>query len=61
MKINCQKCKKHLGEIRDATLRKGIVYLCRECNTQRVALEMMKQNEDRNSNPFGGMFGSIFR
>ena len=31
MKIYCHKCKKYLGEIRDATIRKGIVYLCRDC------------------------------
>lgn len=30
-KIHCEKCHKYLGEIRDATLRKGIVYTCSEC------------------------------
>jgi predicted SprT family Zn-dependent metalloprotease len=48
MKIHCQKCKKHLCDIRDATLRKGIFYLCRECNAQREALEIMKKNEKKN-------------
>jgi RNase P subunit RPR2 len=36
MKIHCQKCKTYLGEIRDATLRKGIVYLCRKCGKQQT-------------------------
>lgn len=30
--INCKKCKKYLGEIRDATLRKGVVYMCEQCS-----------------------------
>jgi len=31
MKIYCYICKKYMGEIRDATLRKGTKYLCPEC------------------------------
>lgn len=30
-KIYCHKCGKYLGEIRDATLRKGILFDCAEC------------------------------
>lgn len=33
-KIECDKCHKHLGEIRDATLRKGIVFICAECKSE---------------------------
>jgi len=39
-KIYCQKCKKYLGEIRDAKLRKDIAFLCKDCETQRMALEL---------------------
>jgi len=31
MKIYCHICKKHLGEVRDATIRKGTRYVCGEC------------------------------
>jgi hypothetical protein len=31
MKIRCSKCGKCLGEIRDGTLRRGVVHLCGEC------------------------------
>lgn len=31
MKIHCNKCGKYLGEVRDATLRNGIVYTCAVC------------------------------
>lgn len=30
-KLHCNNCHKYLGEIRDATLRKGIVYTCEDC------------------------------
>lgn len=31
MKINCYYCGLHLGEIRDATVRKNTKYLCGAC------------------------------
>jgi len=31
MNIQCYKCGKNLGEIRDATLRKNIYHICYEC------------------------------
>lgn len=34
-KIYCQKCGKYLGEIRDATLRKGVIYVCMVCNSRQ--------------------------
>ncbi len=40
-KIYC-KCGTYLGVIRDATLRKGIVYLCESCNIKRVASDLSK-------------------
>jgi predicted SprT family Zn-dependent metalloprotease len=32
MIIRCQECDCYLGEIRDATLKKNMSYLCSECN-----------------------------
>lgn len=34
-KISCNECNKNLGEIRDALLAKGIVYLCSECGKDK--------------------------
>lgn len=34
--IYCEKCKKYVGEIRDARLLKGIVFLCKDCNSKRT-------------------------
>lgn len=31
MNIQCYKCGKNLGEIRDATLRKNIYHICCDC------------------------------
>lgn len=33
--INCTKCNKYLGEIRDAKLAKGIVYCCADCDAKQ--------------------------
>jgi len=59
MKIFCNKCKKYLGVIREATLRKGIVYLCKECDTQRAALEL-KYNNDYNFTDYQDIFDEMF-
>lgn len=32
--IQCEKCAKPLGELRDATLRKGVVFMCAECDAR---------------------------
>lgn len=33
-KIYCKSCGKFLGEIRDATLYKSIIYLCDRCDNK---------------------------
>lgn len=38
-KIHCHLCGKYLGDIRDATLRKGTKYICEEC-TKPVKLDL---------------------
>jgi len=30
-KIHCHSCKIYVGEIRDATLRKGMIVFCAQC------------------------------
>jgi hypothetical protein len=35
--INCKLCGCKVGEIRDAKLAKGIVYLCKVCDEKREA------------------------
>lgn len=37
MKIFCEECGLYMGVIRDATLRKGIFYICENCNIKRIA------------------------
>ena len=72
--IKCEDCSKPMGEIRDATLRKGIIHICTHCNTARkklksrlVALEMLQKtdgyaNKDDffKEDLFGGVFKDIF-
>jgi hypothetical protein len=59
--IFCQGCNLPLGVIRDAKLRKGIVYLCKNCETKRVASDLMNKNKTKKpDNPFGDIFGDIF-
>ena len=41
-RIFCKGCGKYLGEIRDAKLRKGMVYLCQNCETKRIASDMAR-------------------
>ena len=43
-RIFCEGCKQYMGEIRDATLRKGIVYLCTRCETKRLASDLAQKN-----------------
>jgi hypothetical protein len=53
--IFCGICKKYLGEIRDAKLRKGIAFLCAECETKRIASGMRKKSDIKD------FFGGILR
>ena len=34
--IKCTVCRKPMGEIRDATLIKGIKYICETCDQRRL-------------------------
>ena len=35
-KIHCADCGLYLGEIRDATLRKGITHRCERCSSTQI-------------------------
>jgi hypothetical protein len=34
-KIYCNKCSIYCGVIRDASLRKGLIYICEDCQNKR--------------------------
>ena len=48
--IYCEDCRKYLGEIREATLRTGIIYLCAPCNKKRLT--------DGGAELFASLFGT---
>ena len=64
--INCSNCKKDMGEIRDARLRKGIVYLCDGCHSfmqdcvKRLAAKTDKDHYGQGAGDFGDVFGDVF-
>ena len=43
-RIFCKGCGKYLGEIRDATLRKEITYLCSSCEIKRFASDLSRKS-----------------
>ena len=56
-KIYCAGCTVYLGVLRDATLKKGIKFLCAKCETKRVALEMQRKTSGSDMEElFGGLF-----
>ncbi len=64
--IQCEDCSKPMGEIRDATLRKGIIHICTPCNTARknlksrlAALELLQASKGAQRGPMGE-FGDVF-
>ena len=50
--INCYKCQAYLGEIRDAKLRKDILFVCGKC----VRPKLNKEN-DETVDMLKGLFG----
>lgn len=74
-KINCLGCNTHVGEVRDAALMKGLAHICPKCQKKVVEilkpkdtnsgshdeyLKMMNQHKNKD-NPFGDMFGDLFK
>lgn len=58
-KIYCNGCRVYLGVIRDAKLRKGMVHLCKNCETKRVASDLASKTTPRN--PFDNFMDSMNR
>ncbi len=56
--IYCKGCNTYLGEIRDAKLKKGIVYLCSNCDTKRIASDLGKKEKPID---YMDLFGDIFK
>jgi len=54
-KIYCKPCGKYLGIIRNATLHKEIVFLCKDCDIKRIASDLA--NKVNPKNPFDDIFG----
>lgn len=67
-KIHCSRCKKYVGEIRDAKLIKDLSHTCKSCQQDLVALELAyKYQQDKKGEDlfggddiFGDTFGDIF-
>ena len=57
-KIYCAECTTYLGEIRDATLKKGMIYLCIKCEETRNLLKATIGR--KGNNPVMDMFTDIF-
>jgi len=58
-KINCCECKVYVGEIRDATLMKNMVFLCDNCNTKRITNSLKDSLGYGNDNMFEDIFGKM--
>jgi hypothetical protein len=71
--ICCTQCSANLGTIRDAKLRKDIVYFCQKCLDLAVAkiASLEKENTamrhaeqlrkiQKSKSPYDDMFGDIF-
>ncbi len=64
--IRCESCEKHMGEIRDASLRLGMVVLCSQCNTARKIVMQSKESDKSNSSYdssdiFGGILDDLMK
>ena len=51
--IKCAKCDQYLGEIRDATLRKGAVFMCGTCQHDKHRSYSPRQKDSIFDNIFG--------
>lgn len=63
MKIYCIGCMIYLGEIlKGSKLKKGIQFLCENCDRKRIASDMKKRADvEKNSSDFNNIFGGFFK
>ena len=47
MKIYCKECDKYIGDIRDASLMKSIVYICPSCYDTRKQRHYFDNKKDK--------------
>lgn len=57
-KISCQNCLKPMGEIRDASLRKGMAVLCKDCWAN---LNLAAKKKDTASEIYNSLFGGLHK
>jgi len=58
MNINCCICNLYLGEVRDATLRKNVAHICKDCLQKVRSANKRKRNSDDMLPPeFKSIFG----
>ena len=57
-KIHCKHCNKFMGELRDASIRNGMVVYCKECDSA-IQLQLVGKSKSVPSD-FGEIFGDIF-
>jgi Zn finger protein HypA/HybF involved in hydrogenase expression len=62
MQIQCTECSRKCGEIRDASLLKGLKFICPQCESKRIKAKADKflgkgQNKSNVVDELFGMFG----
>jgi hypothetical protein len=61
-KIYCSVCDKYVGEIRDATLIKGLKYICSSCDNEDVQIkDDFYHSASPNKSDFTSIFNDIFK
>lgn len=62
MELTCIDCGTYLGVVRDGTLKKGMVCMCKDCKRKHDALKLMNESDKHRLNPggFNNIFGDIF-
>ncbi len=59
--IECAGCRKHMGTLRDAKVRNGMVVYCQECDTRNKRLLLLAQatatHKDGMPDFMRGLFG----
>jgi RNase P subunit RPR2 len=67
-KIYCKKCGEYLGEIRDATLRKRITFICGDCqkykkykNSEAYGYPSCPSYDKETMDSFNQIFGEILK
>lgn len=65
MKIYCKECSKYVGDIRDASLIKGLIYICPTCNEENnnsfLKDDIFSKTSNSENNDFSKIFGDIFK